>query len=219
MQRFGWYSFDISSILPSGWSKKLISIGLGNSDVVLVEPTSVTSREAGDIGTLETVTVPGDRLYELAPWLVELYRGLFRDLGQQLVKEPLACAESDLYAVVLNVQYGEVMRYECHVDSNPLQGLLYVTTHTPGDGGELVVGNVANAKSVEEVDADCSIIYPVAGHLLFFDGREHPHYVRSLKASDAVRVVVAMNFYTPSSPESRRPRDLNSHLFGRSLGS
>jgi hypothetical protein len=201
-------------MLPADWSKELLTVAARHADVVEVEPTSVTSREASDVGSIETVTVPGDRLREAAPWLFDLYRGLFRDLGQTLVSEPLACATDDLYAAVLNVQRGSQMRYECHVDSNPMQGLLYVTSHMPGDGGELVVGNNSNAASVEEVDADCSTVYPVAGHLLFFDGRHSPHYVRSLNSDNAIRVVVAMNFYTPSSPESQRPSDLNHHLFG-----
>jgi 2OG-Fe(II) oxygenase superfamily len=106
------------------------------------------------------------------------------------------------------------MRYECHVDSNPLEGLLYVTDHPPGTGGELVVSNRGDVPTAEEVDRDATLIYPVAGHLVFFNGSCHSHYVRPLIAEDGVRVVAAMNYYTPSLPESARPPDLNRHLFG-----
>ena len=54
-------------------------------------------------------------------------------------------AADDRYGVVLNVQRGTKMRFECHVDSNPLTGLLFCTDHAgrrrarlrarPGRGG------------------------------------------------------------------------------------
>lgn len=100
------------------------------------------------------------------------------------------------------------------VDSNPIEGLLYFTSHPPGAGGELVVARNSAATSVEEVDADCAEVFPFAGHLLFFDARRFPHYVRRLTSAGAMRVVAAMNYYTPSCDESQRPADLNEHLFG-----
>jgi len=65
---------------------------------------------------------------------------------------------------------------------------------------------------VGEVDQNASRIYPNSGHLIFFDARKHSHYVAPLVSLDAMRVVVAMNFYTPSCPESARPADLDAHL-------
>ncbi|WP_353895552.1 2OG-Fe(II) oxygenase [Glycomyces tritici] len=106
------------------------------------------------------------------------------------------------------------MRYEAHVDSNPLQGLLYVTDHPPGAGGELVVAQCYDASGITQIEENSAQIYPKAGYLVLFDARKHAHYVRSLRSSDAVRVVAAMNFYTPDSPESSRPTDLTKHLFG-----
>ena len=41
-------------------------------------------------------------------------------------------AHDDRYGVVLNVQRGTEMRFECHVDSNPLTGLLFCTDHPDG---------------------------------------------------------------------------------------
>ena len=143
-----------------------------------------------------------------------LYEGWFRELGQLVCAEPLSIATDERITINLNLQRGSAMRYECHVDSNPLEGLLYVTDHPPGTGGELVVSHRLTARTVPEVDESAAIVYPRAGHLLFFDARQRAHYVRSLTSEDAVRVVVAMNFYTPSCPESSRPPDLNRHLFG-----
>jgi hypothetical protein len=65
------------------------------------------------------------------------------------------------------------------------------------------------------VERDCSVIRPHAGHLIFFDGRQHPHYARPLADESDVRIVAVMNFYTESWPESTRPAELNRPLFGR----
>jgi len=105
------------------------------------------------------------------------------------------------------------MRFECHVDSNPLTGLLFCTDHRAG-GGELVFAHDPAATDVEAVDRDCTVIRPHAGHLIFFDGRRHPHYARPLADESDMQVVAVMNFYTESCPESTRPRELNRHLFG-----
>jgi hypothetical protein len=50
------------------------------------------------------------------------------------------------------------------------------------------------------------VVRPQAGHLIFFDGREHPHYARPLLSRSDVRIVAVMNFYTESFPGSTRPR-------------
>ena len=89
-------------------------------------------------------------------------------------------ARDDRYGVVLNVQRGTAMRFECHVDSNPMTGLLFCTDHVAGTGGELIFGNDPAAADVDAVERDCIVIRPHAGHLIFFDGRRHPHYARPL---------------------------------------
>ena len=107
------------------------------------------------------------------------------------------------------------MRFECHVDSNPLTGLLFCTDHPAGAAGELVFAHDQDAADVYAVEQDCSVIRPHEGHLIFFDGRRYPHYARSLASASAMRIVAVMNFYTKSFPESTRPAELNPHLFGQ----
>jgi hypothetical protein len=104
------------------------------------------------------------------------------------------------------------MRFECHVDSNPLTGLLFCTEHQAG--GELAFSNDPAATGLAEVERDCSIVRPHAGHLVFFDARDHPHYARPLRSTSDVRIIAAMNFYTESCPESTRSKELNRHLYG-----
>ena len=121
-------------------------------------------------------------------------------------------AADDRYGIVLNVQRGTGMRFEFHVDSNPMTGLLFCTDHP--EGGDLVFAHDPAAAGIEAAERDCSVIRPRAGHLIFFDGRQHPHYARPLRTESDMRVVAVMNFYTESCPESTRPQELNRHLFG-----
>jgi 2OG-Fe(II) oxygenase superfamily len=146
------------------------------------------------------------------PWLYQSYRGEFLALAGEACVERVVAARDDRYGAVLNVQRGTTMRFECHIDSNPLTGLLFCTDHPAG--GELVFAHDANAADVAAVERDCSVIRPHAGHLIFFDARQHPHYARPLAASSDMRIVAVMNFYTDSCPESTRPQELNTHLYG-----
>ena len=157
--------------------------------------------------------VHADKVQQSLPWLYKLYRSDFLELVTEASGEPIKAAFDDRYGVVLNVQRGNTMRFECHVDSNPLTGLLFFTEHLAG-GGELVIGHDPAAVGVDAVERDCSVIQPKAGQLIFFDGKTYPHYARYLRSESEVRVVAVMNFYTESNPESTRPPGLNRHLFG-----
>lgn len=211
---FLWHCYDLRSELPSGWQEEVAQVVERSAAARTLVPTSVTSREQSAGIDIPVLTVPGSKVRDELPWLFELYHSRLRDLAQALTSEPVSVAADLRYGVNLNVQQGRMMRYECHVDSNPIQGMLYFTDHPPGTGGELVVANRGDVSGKEAVDADASRIYPVAGHLVFFDARHHTHYVRGTEADGGLRVAAAMNFYTPSSPEADRPKDLNRHLFG-----
>ena len=91
-------------------------------------------------------------------------------------------------------------------------GLQQRTDHEAG--GELIVAHDVAAEGLAAVERSCSVIRPYAGQLIFFDARRHPHYARVLTAESDTRIVAVMNFYTESCPESTRPRELNSHLYG-----
>lgn len=175
--------------------------------------TPILSREASDISHIRRGRVNADQVKKALPWLYDLYRNDFVRLARQAwADETVEAARDDRIGVVLNVQRGTAMRFECHVDSNPLSGLLFCTDHQ--EGGELVFAHDKDAADVDAVERDCSVIRPHAGHLIFFNGREYPHYARPLVSESDTRVVAAMNFYTEAWPESGRPPELNRHRFG-----
>jgi hypothetical protein len=183
-----------------------------DADVRDFPRTPVLTREAAEVSHVKRGRVHATQVQESLPWLSDLYHDAFRDLAEQAWNEPVETAHDARYGVVLNVQRGTSMRFECHVDSNPVTGLLFFTDHDKG--GELVVANDKSASSIEGIEKDCSVIQPHAGHLVFIDGRWQPHYARPLAHDDDVRVLAVMNYYTESCPESTRPKVLNHHLYG-----
>ena len=176
--------------------------------------TPILTREAADVQRIKRGRVHAWQVKERLSWLHKLYHGAFRELAEQAWTEPISTAHDERYGLVLNVQRGKKMRFECHVDSNPLTGLLFLTDHR--QGGEFVIAREVSAASVQDVDRNCSVIKPQAGHLVFFDVRQHPHYSRPLRFRWETRVLADMNFYTESFPESTRPPELNRHLYGNS---
>jgi hypothetical protein len=211
LPRFHWTTFDLNGILPAGWLED-VSEAAGDADFRDFPRTPVLSREAPDVLHIPRGRVHADQVQAGLPWLYELYRGAFLELARETRAERVMAARDDRYGVVLNVQRGIAERFECHVDSNPLTGLLFCTEHPLG--GELVFAHNPNAASIAAVEQDCSVIRPHPGHLIFFDARRHPHYSRPLTAASDTRVVAVMNFYTESCPESARPQELNRHLYG-----
>jgi hypothetical protein len=212
--RFRWTTFDVTDILPSTWQQE-ISMVAADADFREFPRTPVLSREAPEVPHISRGRVHAHQVRDCLPWLYQAYRGDFITLAGQACPERVVAARDDRYGIVLNVQQGTAMRFECHVDSNPLTGLLFCTDHSAG--GELVVSHDPTAADVAAVERDCSVIRPHAGHLIFFDAREHPHYARALTETSGTRIVAVMNFYTESFPESTRPPELNKHLYETSM--
>lgn len=209
-------TFDVEPLLPDGWRGELLDTATAYSRVRDLTGLHRSSREGAQPEPLAIHGVSGGVVAERHPWVSELYAGLFKDLAAEVSGEDVVCARHVGRAAVLNVAFNDGGRYECHVDTNPIEGLLFATDHPRGSGGDLVIANSSVASSPQEVDSDCSIIRPESGKLVLFDGRMHAHYVRPL-ITDPVRVVVAMNFYTPGCSEEDRPEDLDSYLLGSRL--
>jgi len=211
LSQFHWTTFDLNGTLPAAWLKD-VGEAAGDADFREFPRTPVLSREAAEVRRIRRGRVHADQVRKRLPWLYESYRSVFLELAREAWAEPVMAAGDERYGVVLNVQRGTAERFECHIDSNPLTGLLFCTNHAAG--GELVFAHDPDAASIDAVERDCSVIRPQAGHLIFFDARRHPHYARPLVTAADVRVVAVMNFYTESCPESTRPRELNRHLYG-----
>lgn len=205
-------TFDVNNRLSPDWQKDIHRVA-AEADFRDFPRTPVLSREAGDVEHIMRGRVHAEQVQQTLPWLYKLYRNDFLDLAIETCGEPIEPALDDRYGVVLNGQRGISMRFECHVDSNPVTGLLFFTDH-PAGGGELVLGHDSAAADIEAVERDSTVAQPKAGNLIFFDGRKYPHYARPLLSESDVRVVACMNFYTESCPESTRPHELNRHLFG-----
>lgn len=209
---FRWTTFDLNNWLPPGWQQEVAAAAQA-AEIRAFPCTPVISRESQGVGQVARGRVHAEQVSHHLPWLVKAYRNELLELAREVVSpEHVSAAEDDRYGVVLNVQHGTDMRFECHVDSNPLTGLLFCTDHQAG--GELVIANDTAAEGLAGVDRDCSVIRPRSGHLIFFDARQYPHYARALTADSETRVVAVMNFYTESCTESTRPRELNRHLYG-----
>ena len=211
LPRFRWITFDVSDLLPSGWQQDVRELAT-DADFRDFPRTPVLSREAAYVSRISRGRVHADAVRSRLSWLHGLYVGPFLQLAAEAWPEPVVTARDTRYGLVLNVQRGTSMRFECHVDSNPLTGLLFCTEHQAG--GELAFSNDPAATGLAEIERDSSIVRPHAGHLIFFDARDHPHYARPLRSASDLRILAAMNFYTESCPESTRPRELNRHLYG-----
>ena len=209
--RFHWITFDVNECLPAGWQHDVRAVAT-EADFRDFPRTPILSREGTEVESIPRGRVHADQVRERLPWLYRSYREEFLEMAAKRARSQSRQPQDDRYGVVLNVQRGTTMRFECHIDSNPLTGVLFCTDHA--EGGELVVAHDADATDISAVERDCSVIRPHAGHLIFFDVRRHPHYARPLTAESDMRVVAVMNFYTESCPESTRPRELNRHLYG-----
>lgn len=211
LPRFRWTTFDLNGWLPSGWQEDILAAAAA-AEVRDFPRTPVISRESQDVQQIARGRVHADQVRQYLPWLYKAYKNEILELAMEMSTKPVSTAEDDRYGIVLNVQRGTNMRFECHVDSNPLTGLLFCTDHAAG--GELVVAHDTTAAGLTEIDRNCSVIRPYAGQLIFFDARQYPHYARALTDASETRIVAVMNFYTESCPEWSRPRELNRHLYG-----
>jgi hypothetical protein len=211
LPRFRWTTYDVTDLLPENWQKDVLAVAT-EADFRRFPRTPPLTRETPEVSRIPRGRVHAKQLQDRLPWLHALYRGEFLELAKEAwAPEPVVPADDDRYGVVLNVQRGMSMRFECHVDSNPLTGLLFLTDHR--EGGELAFARDSEAVGENAIDQDCSVIRPHAGHLSFFDGRFHPHYTHPLTDPSDIRVLAAMNFYTGTFPESARPEELNTHLY------
>ena len=207
--RFHWITFDVGGGCRRGGNKTSARQPRPRTSGPAAHAGLV--REAPEVLGIPRGHVHANQVQQRLPWLYQSYRGAFLALASATRTEPVMAAGDDRYGIVLNVQRGPTMRFECHVDSNPLTGLLFCRTMSRRRTGH----RARRGRGGPRRRGAGLFGHPTAGgHLIFFDARRHPHYARPLTADADMRVVAVMNYYTESYPESTRPRELNKHLYG-----
>jgi hypothetical protein len=179
--------FDLFALglLPSYWIEDILKLAEDHAVFVHLDGSTDTSFEPDDTEGTNYEVVPGDVLRDGLDWLYKLYTGELLHLASRASGIDLAPAESLRYGVNINKLTGPGARYEWHVDSNPVTGVLFVTSHPPDEGGELLLRHGGE----EEVR-----ISPVSGHFFVFPAAEVPHAVAPMKGA-TVRITVPMSYF------------------------
>jgi hypothetical protein len=198
------YDLEALGLLPVNWVDQILSVSKSDAFRTFLDGKSDTSREPAGIQPIEVHVVTGTTVKEKLPWLHELYHGKLLELASNF-KEKEVFPSNDLESGVnINILRGKGSRYEWHVDANPVTGLLFVTTHKEGEGGELVFRLPEKSISV----------YPKSGKFIVFDAREIDHAVMPLIQADE-RISIPINFYF-SNQAQERPDDLDEYLYTKS---
>lgn len=196
-------AFDIRELglLPIDWVEQIAHVVEEYAQHTVLDGTSSTAREPVPGEKMDVYVVRGDAIRDQLPWLYSLYENELLQLATTVAQQPVYPCANVVASININVLRGRGARYEWHVDSNPLTGMLYVTTHRCGDGGELVF----------EKDSNRTTVYPEAGIFIAFDARAIPHTVLPLR-KDAIRLSIPMNYYH-SKDQQVRPSGLDSYLY------
>lgn len=194
-------------LLPEGWQTEIADFADKHEIKTVLTGQGSTSRERSAGQSLTVYVVGGRIVSEKLGWLWNLYTNEFRAFAEEAFQKPLYTANDVQSGVNINVLKGQSARYEWHVDSNPVTGLLFVTNAEKGDGGSLVF---------RSNDGRTSMIRPRSGLFACFDARDLPHRVAPLRSSHN-RISIPMNYY--DSRESQpRPADLDDQIYTPAWG-
>lgn len=163
--------------------------------------TSLESRDS----VIDYRLVDGDMVTTALPKLDSLYRNEFLEQVRRAFAGDYVISPDRVNGVNINVVEGTGGRYEWHVDSNPLTGLLVMTPSDALTGGRLIFGKDSDSQTALSL---------FAGQLLFFDARQTPHAVESLRG-DWTRITAPMNYFVKSE-KIVRPRGLDEALYNSS---
>lgn len=198
-------AFDLIKLglLPENWVSQILTVADEDSYLVRLDGKSSTSREPEDTEGAEVFVVEGDIIAAKLPWLHKLYQNDFLEFANNHFNGLYDYAENIKSGTNINLLKGKNARYEWHVDSNPLTGVLFVTTHNEGDGGELIF----------RLPTETITVYPKSGTLILFDARKIPHTVLPLQ-KDTIRISVPLNFYNQGQLQIR-PDDLDTYIYNK----
>ncbi len=192
---------DVRELLPQNWVDQIDNISRSVARDATLKGGTSTSLESADT-IIRYRLVDGDDIVIHLPWLVDLYRGQFLQIAQQISGVQLETDHSTTSAVNINVLPPGEGGYEWHVDSNPVTGLLFLSSHLHHQGGML---------ELRSADDHLLSIEPLAGTLAVFDARLCPHRVSAPKSR--LRISAPMNYFVAGEVRNR-PEELDSILYG-----
>ena len=142
----------------------------------------MTSRESPFSGEIRSRVVDGNKIRKGLSWLYAFYETALVRIASAAWGRELVASPSSIDAININLIEGPGARYERHVDTNHVTGILFPQSLNPTDGGALVLDTTTSpVRILSERSA-----------LILFDGRELPHYVSPLER-ELERIVVVMN--------------------------
>lgn len=152
-----------------------------------------------DGGLFDHYIVDGFECRAIFPDMHHVY-AMTADLVAHLTELEVIASPYERSAVNVNRYDPPTGQMSAHYDSNPISGILYMTTLP--DGGTTFLGEDGEPFHQE---------LPVAGDLLVFKGRTIKH--RSDQVRSGVKVVGVWNFYTRE--DTWRPTGMDDFMYGK----
>ena len=170
--------------------------------------------------TLTYRVVTGDLLRKHAPEIFEFYAaGETADWVRQITGAPsILTSARERSAININCLERLGQRYRWHFDAIPYTLLLYLTDHTPEDGGALEFcpcawpegGDSPRDPSPAQLERDKVSVIPRAGMMVLMDGARCYHSVAPV-LRPVSRISIPMVF--PVSRQHERPEGLDDYLY------
>ncbi|MFD3425314.1 2OG-Fe(II) oxygenase [Nocardia fluminea] len=192
---------DVRQMLPTGWPAEIDNLSrtvarrahlVGGVSTSLESPgTSISYRLIDGLGVAKYL-----------PWLVRLYETEFLTIAERFSARRLIVDRETVSSVNVNILVPGERGYEWHVDSNPVTGLLFLSSHLHSEGGML---------EFKSADGHLFSIEPLAGALAVFDARTCPHRVTA--PTNSLRISAPMNYFGLGEYRNR-PDDLDNVLYG-----
>lgn len=204
MSNFFTWDLSPTGLLPSSWEDEIAAAIQQDGVSTILSGDSEQSREDSPRYEIPVLVVTGDACSGRMPWLRGLYENELREFASSCFQRSLFVANDLKSSININCLRGIGARYEAHVDTNPVTGLIFATNATPQTGGQLVFRSKAGPDVV---------IWPKKGVFLAFDARTISHFVAPLNV-DMDRISLPMNYYE-SAHEQPRPDGLDEYLYGK----
>jgi hypothetical protein len=196
------WDLSATNLLPSDWLAQISQTIATHGIRTVLSGASEQSREASSDYEIPVLVVTGDACSSALPWLYSLYENELLLFASKAYGKQLFAANDIRSSININCLRGVGSRYESHVDTNPVTGLLFACDATPETGGSLVFQRAGFPEAV---------VWPRKGVFIAFDAREIPHFVSALRVS-MDRISVPMNYYDDSIAQ-HRPTGLDDRLY------